>query len=71
MTKRVIMALAGWLVLAAVSLAPANNICVTNVTLLSQDTNARTVRVVFDLSWDNSWRGSENWDAAWGHSILR
>ena len=62
---------AGWLV-AAVGLvflmtgsAQANNIAVTNVALPNQDVVAKTVNVAFDLAWDNSWRGSENWDAAW------
>lgn len=45
--------------------ALANNIAVTNVALRQQDTGANAVKVRFDLSWDNSWKGSENWDAAW------
>lgn len=46
----------------------ANNIQVSNVTLLQQDINAKTARVQFNLSWENSWRTSSapnNWDAAW------
>jgi hypothetical protein len=67
------MLVAGLLVLAATPLAVANNIAVTNVALVNQDTDASTVDVQFDLSWDNSWRtvpnasypAYTNWDAAW------
>jgi len=45
--------------------AAANNIQVANVALRNQNTDAKTVDVVFDLSWSNSWRGAQNWDAAW------
>lgn len=53
--------------------ALANNIVVTNVTLLNAASGLADVR--FDLSWDNSWHNSwtenggalmvTNWDAAW------
>ena len=51
-----------------------NNINVSNVTLLSQNTSAGVNNssnfslVQFNLSWENSWRvstGPSNWDAAW------
>lgn len=46
----------------------ANSIKVTDVLLTSQNFAAKTARVRFNLSWENSWRiGNEpsNWDAAW------
>ncbi len=58
------LALAG-LVLAAAPAARANNIRVANVSLARQDTLTKTANVVFDLSWENSWRSGENRDAAW------
>ncbi len=59
-----------WLALGCLLFLPAgpataNNIRVTNVGLTKQDTVTKTVNVVFDLSWENSWRDVENWDAAW------
>jgi formylglycine-generating enzyme required for sulfatase activity len=67
--KRLAVFLAG---LAAVS-ALANNIVVTNVTVLNAANGVADIR--FDLSWDNSWHNSwtenggaldvTNWDAAW------
>jgi hypothetical protein len=50
------------------TVAWANNIEVTNISLTGQDTDAGTTQVQFDLSWENSWRisvGPSNWDAAW------
>ena len=52
------------LVLAVIN-ANANNMLVQNVTTLNDNPTAKTVQVQFDLSWDNSWRDSINWDAAW------
>lgn len=47
----------------------ANDIQVSNVAVVEQNINARTARVQFNLSWQNSWRTSSsapfNWDAAW------
>lgn len=45
--------------------AYANNITASNVSLVDQSTSAGTVDVQFDISWDNSWRTSTNYDAAW------
>lgn len=46
----------------------ANNINIENVELKSQNIGNKTVKIEFDLSWDNSWRttsGPANYDAAW------
>lgn len=45
--------------------AKANNMLVQNVTTTGNDPAAKTIQVQFDISWDNSWRDSINWDAAW------
>jgi formylglycine-generating enzyme required for sulfatase activity len=45
--------------------AYANNISVTNVATGTQDTVANTLEIQFNLSWENSWRDSINYDAAW------
>lgn len=54
--------------LVLITLLHANNILVSNVYLNNQNTLNHTVDVVFDISWDNSWRTSSapnNYDAAW------
>jgi formylglycine-generating enzyme required for sulfatase activity len=46
----------------------ANNIVVSGISLTTRNTSTQTVRVNFNLSWDNSWRTTSapfNWDAAW------
>ncbi len=43
----------------------ANGIAVTNVALWNMNPAQKSVYVNFDVSWRNSWRGSDNWDAAW------
>lgn len=43
----------------------ANNLNVSNVRLGSRDPSAKTVTVLFDIAWDNSWRNKINHDAAW------
>ena len=45
--------------------ASANNINVANIALRQQDVGAKTVRVQFDVGWENSWRDELNHDAAW------
>ena len=48
--------------------ASASNIKVSNAGLISQDINAKTWLIQFDLSWENSWHiagSSSNRDAAW------
>jgi len=46
----------------------ANNIQITNISLLKKNAVEDYVYVQFDISWENSWRLSTapgNWDAAW------
>ena len=43
----------------------ANNMLVKNVTTTGDNSANKTIQVQFDMSWDNSWRDSINWDAAW------
>ncbi len=43
----------------------ANNLNITNVRMGTRDPSAKTLSVVFDLTWDNSWRNKINHDAAW------
>ncbi len=45
--------------------AHANDLTVTNVTLGPRDTSAKTLVILFDLSWKNSWRNKINHDAVW------
>lgn len=57
--------IAGVWCLVSGDFAFANNLAITNTTLASQDTSADTIKVQFDISWDNSWSDSSNKDAAW------
>ena len=43
----------------------ASNVSVTNVSLTEQDAENTTVKIEFDISWDNSWRNVINRDAVW------
>jgi len=43
----------------------ANFINVQNTTLTGQNTTTGTIQVRFDISWNNSWRDSINYDGAW------
>lgn len=45
--------------------ALANNLNISNVHLGARDLSAKTVTVIFDIAWDNSWRNKINHDAAW------
>jgi formylglycine-generating enzyme required for sulfatase activity len=47
------------------SLSQANNLAVSNVRLGPRDLNAKTIAVLFDISWENSWRNKINHDAVW------
>ena len=51
--------------LFAPAIGSANNIQVSNTTLVGN--TGTSVQVEFNLSWENSWRGGgvTNWDAAW------
>lgn len=60
--------------LLSTSLAMANNVVVSTVSLTGQDRTAggnniaNSAKVKFNLSWENSWRtnlGPQNWDAVW------
>jgi formylglycine-generating enzyme required for sulfatase activity len=52
-------------VLAVPGTLCANNINISSVFLTEQDTGAHTIKVQFDISWENSWRDAVNNDAAW------
>jgi formylglycine-generating enzyme required for sulfatase activity len=59
-----------WLAMALGAAAPvqANGLTLGNVSFHALDTTAGTVRIRFDITWENSWRTSDaphNWDAAW------
>jgi len=43
----------------------ANNLSVSNVSLVDQDTSSDTLVVEFDISWSNAWKDPVNNDAAW------
>jgi formylglycine-generating enzyme required for sulfatase activity len=48
------------------SLALANNLVISNVTLEDRNASANTLVVQFDISWDHSWRKTDGrHDAAW------
>ncbi|MCG3175081.1 MAG: hypothetical protein MOGMAGMI_00003 [Candidatus Omnitrophica bacterium] len=53
------------LLLSASSSALANNMTVSNATLTSPNSTSNTIKVQFDISWQNSWRNATNRDAAW------
>jgi len=43
----------------------ANYMLIQNVTTVGDNPGAKTIKVQFDISWQNSWRDAINWDAAW------
>ncbi|MFC1704448.1 formylglycine-generating enzyme family protein [Candidatus Omnitrophota bacterium] len=45
--------------------ACANNLQVADAEIDSIDTSADTAVIQFDISWDNSWRDTTNYDAVW------
>ena len=45
--------------------ALANNLSVSNVNIIEQNTAAQTARIYLELSWDNSWYNEVNYDAVW------
>ena len=42
-----------------------NNIQISNARIASVNTNDQYAMIEFDLQWDNAWRDTSNWDAAW------
>ncbi len=45
-----------------------NHVTFSNISLEGHNSTSKTVKVQFDISWENSWRTSSapnNWDAAW------
>lgn len=56
------------LALSLIGIVNANNIAVTNSSIVNQNTAGDYTHVKFDISWENSWRTStleSNWDAAY------
>lgn len=47
------------------SIVQANNLTVSNVQLGPRDPSSKTLSVLFDVSWENSWRNKINHDALW------
>jgi len=45
--------------------AEANNLAVSSVSLGNVSLGQTTAKVQFNISWDNSWRTTTNYDAAW------
>lgn len=43
----------------------ANNLSISNISIVDDDTTAKTAVIEFDISWSNAWRDSVNYDAAW------
>lgn len=46
----------------------ANNLTISNVVFGEKNETDQTIKVRFDIAWQNSWRlnfGQSNWDAAW------
>lgn len=46
----------------------ANNIQLSNISLVGQDPTSNFTMIQFDITWENSWKvntGPTNWDAAW------
>jgi len=60
--KYQVLLLASIILVAGRFSANANNIQIANVTSVP---NTGYVQMQFDLSWENSWRNSANYDAAW------
>ena len=47
------------------SVAHANNLTVRNVQMGPRDPSSKTLSVLFDVAWENSWRNKINHDAVW------
>ncbi len=46
-------------------IALANDVTVSNVSITSHNDINQTANVQFNITWQNSWRNSINYDAAW------
>jgi formylglycine-generating enzyme required for sulfatase activity len=57
------------IVLFSITGLVANNVTLSNISLEGQSITTHSINVVFDISWDNSWRTATtvpaNWDACW------
>lgn len=47
------------------SLIFSNNLVISNSALVEDNTAQDYAILSFDISWENSWRDAENWDAIW------
>ncbi len=45
--------------------AYSNNLAITNAELIEDNTVMDYAQIRFSISWENSWRDAENWDAIW------
>jgi hypothetical protein len=65
--KQVLLLLFVCVFLLSLPILHSNNLHVGAPTLTGENRTEGYVFVTFDLSWENSWRGTEanNWDAAW------
>jgi len=61
--KTIVRILSIVLLLLVVQRSHANNLNITNVALTGATSS--TIQVQYNIFWENSWRDSENWDAAW------
>ncbi len=52
-------------VLFAATQASANNLAIENFEIYSVNEAANTITYTCDLSWDNSWKNTTNYDAVW------
>lgn len=43
----------------------ANNLQISNLQFIPDNSALGYAHVQFDISWENSWRDTENWDAVW------
>ncbi len=43
----------------------ANNLLINNAQIASVNATELYAEIEFDISWENSWRDAENWDAIW------